>query len=116
MNRDGEEKPSFSALPLRAVLETTGPMMHGEAKHGRDDWRRRDPKLFFDALVRHGVARATGELRDPDSGELHSAHMAANALILIEHDLVEAGAVNWQRLFEADRRTEIFNANHKEAA
>lgn len=114
MNRPGEEKPAFSTLPLRAVLETAKPMMHGAQKHGAEDWRDRDPQLFFDALVRHGVARHLGEMCDPESGLLHSAHMAANALILIEHDLTSiavAPAVNWRRIL-ADSRTEDFNRRH----
>lgn len=92
MNRAGELKPSLSALPLRALMETSRTMVFGADKHGAQDWLKREPRLFFDAMVRHGVARELGELRDPETGLLHSAHMAANALIIVEHDLIRLEA------------------------
>jgi hypothetical protein len=113
VNRPGEAKPMFSALPQAAVLETAKPMMHGIAKHGFEDWRYHDPVLFEDAMMRHKVARSEGELRDPETGELHAAHMAANALIVVAHELIllEDDRRPLARLF-ADRRTAAFNRDH----
>lgn len=39
---------------------------------------------YTDALLRHMLAQSTGEINDPESGLPHSAHIAWNALALLE--------------------------------
>lgn len=44
---------------------------------------------YSDAGARHVMAEALGERYDPDSGELHQAHVAWNALAVLELKLKE---------------------------
>lgn len=76
------------AKALRAVTEvgTYGAYKYSEGgwKHVSDGLRRYD-----EAKCRHQMAEACGELTDQDTGFLHAAHEAWNALakleLLIEH-------------------------------
>ena len=45
-------------------------------KVAHDDWEK--------AEIRHKKARYKGELRDPESGLLHLAHQAANAIVMLQ--------------------------------
>ena len=42
---------------------------------------------YYDAFHRHILAEAAGETRDPESGLPHAAHVAWNALALLELQL-----------------------------
>jgi hypothetical protein len=71
-------------------------MTYGAAKYGDDNWREVEAYRYLDALGRH-LAQASGVSlqgepesdSDPESGLLHLAHVACNALFLLEKKLEE---------------------------
>ena len=57
----------------------------GIDKHGSsEDWRTTEPRLHFDACLRHIEAYLNGEDTDSQSGLSHLAHAAANLMFEIE--------------------------------
>ncbi len=82
----GEAKPSLSLIPGPALVEIAQAMREGKAKYGSMNWRD-DPvssTTYADAALRHLFQWLDGEDRCPKSGALHLAHLAANAMILID--------------------------------
>src|SRR6266853_2098423 len=51
------------------------------------EWRRFPASVYSDALIRHLLAESQGEMKDPESGLLHAAHAALNALARLEKAL-----------------------------
>ncbi len=58
----------------------------GATKYAWDGWRHVDDGInrYTDAMVRHLVAEAAGEVLDPESGLPHAWHCAWNALARAE--------------------------------
>ena len=60
-------------------------------KYGNvSSWRNRDDKSmgrYIAAMLRHYFKMKNGELRDPESGLLHAAHMAWCALTILEFQI-----------------------------
>lgn len=48
-----------------------------------DSWRNVAVDRYEDALMRHMAAHLRGEVRDPESGKRHIAHVAWNALAIM---------------------------------
>jgi hypothetical protein len=48
------------------------------------EWRRFPAPIYSDSLIRHLLAESQGEIKDPESGLLHAAHAAWNALARLE--------------------------------
>ena len=70
------------ADPL-ALMELARVYGYGEQKYERFNYLKGYPfSLSIDALYRHFLAFQSGEDRDPESGLLHTAHMAWHALAL----------------------------------
>lgn len=85
----GEAKPSLSLLPGPALVEIAGAMREGKAKYGSMNWRT-DPvssTTYADAALRHLFQWLDGEDRCPKSRAYHLAHVAANAMILLDAEL-----------------------------
>ena len=86
--KNDQGKPRMSLLPPRAMLAVGEVLTHGAGLYGADNWRRvDDPSRYLDALMRHHYARMSGRKTDQDSGLSHLAHLAANALMLLELEL-----------------------------
>jgi Domain of unknown function (DUF5664) len=51
------------------------------------EWRRFPAPIYSDSLIRHLLAESQGEVTDPESGLLHAAHAAWNALARLEKAL-----------------------------
>lgn len=70
----------------RALQEVARVNEHGASLHGWDTWHTIDEAeaRYQDALLRHELAEAMGEARDPGSKLLHAAHRAWNALAVLE--------------------------------
>ena len=67
----------------RALLELARVYGMGEEKYDRYNYLKGYPwSLSVDALLRHLLAFLDGEDRDPESGLLHTAHVAWHALAL----------------------------------
>ena len=63
----------------------------GANKYSDDGWLTvpGGPARYTDALLRHHFAEAGGEELDSESGMLHAAHRAWNALAVLELKLIE---------------------------
>lgn len=61
----------------------------GANKYTDNGWLQveRGDERYEDALYRHSLKRAAGELRDQDSGLRHAAHRAWNALATLELEI-----------------------------
>lgn len=82
--RYNKDKVQMSLLPLDCLEQVARVLEHGAAKYDRDNWKKGQPKeQIIDSLLRHLTRIQQGEERDQESGELHSAHVACNALFLI---------------------------------
>lgn len=80
-----DKKLDYSLLPLEAVEELVKVLQHGADKYEKDNWRKcTDLDRYFSALLRHLFAWKKGETVDPDSGLPHLAHVACNAMFLLE--------------------------------
>ena len=81
-------KPAMSLLPMDALHEVAKCLAFGADKYGRYNWRNGfDWSRLEAAMLRHYAAYQRGEDRDKESGHLHTAHMAVNALFLLAHQL-----------------------------
>jgi len=67
----------------------------GAAKYSDNGWKHVDDGVarYTDAMHRHFLAEAGGELVDGDSGLMHAAHAAWNALARLELLLAEGEKV-----------------------
>ena len=91
---DGGKAPVFrgavSYFPraIEAVATVSG---FGASKYAWNGWQSVDDGFnrYTDAMVRHLIAQSKGEVVDPDSGLLHAAHTAWNALARLELMLKE---------------------------
>lgn len=61
-------------------------MEFGARKHSENGWRQVPDcyNVYTDAAQRHLAAIMRGEQVDPETGELHAAHLSACALIMTE--------------------------------
>lgn len=59
---------------------------YGAAKYTDNGWRHVADGIarYTDAMYRHQLAEASGEIKDPESDILHAAHTAWNALATLE--------------------------------
>lgn len=81
----GKLRPSllFDGMP-NALLAVTAVLSYGAQKYEAHSWKGVDPARYEDAKERHNLARRAGERFDEESGLLHLAHEACNALFLLE--------------------------------
>lgn len=83
---DGSD-PLISVWELfpNAIGDVAKVLTFGANKYGPNNWQ--NVKSFHSrysaALLRHVLARCTGEITDPESGLFHLAHAATNALFLL---------------------------------
>lgn len=86
---DGGKSPiyrGFLAYFSRAAGEIARVSDFGASKYQWGGWRdvSNGIERYSDAMVRHLIAEEQGEILDPDSGLLHAAHCAWNALAVLE--------------------------------
>ncbi len=63
--------------------------MYGANKYEANNWIQGAPhSQSTDCLLRHLLAWQEGEERDPESGQLHLAHVVWNALRLLQESIV----------------------------
>lgn len=86
---DGGKSPVFrgavSYFP-RAISAVAGVSAFGASKYAWNGWRGVSDGFnrYSDAMVRHLVYEAEGEVLDPDSGLLHRSHVCWNSLASLE--------------------------------
>lgn len=81
-----------------AYVEIWRVSMFGEKKHGANNWMSAKPDgmhHYENALWRHWIESRMGEERAEDSGCYHAAHMAWNALMLLEMELRGVTNPDW---------------------
>jgi len=100
-------KPQLSLLPRDALEQVARAFEDGINKgYIRNDWKGVVPlSKHQDALLRHALAPNDGEIWDNDSGMLHWAKVACNALMLIHNYL------NHSKLNDLSHEQPISNKN-----
>lgn len=70
----------------RAVTHVAAVSSFGADKYAWGNWKHVDDGItrYTDAMVRHLTQEAAGEVMDDDSGLMHAAHCAWNALARLE--------------------------------
>lgn len=91
--KQDEGKARWDLLPWDALREIVVVFTDGAAKHGDNGWREiLDAKRrYFAAAMRHLCSWKTGEFIDPDSGNLHIIHAAANVMLVAALELEQCG-------------------------
>jgi hypothetical protein len=86
MRKDDAGKLRWRLLPWAAVERVVEVLEYGAKTYSEDGWRTVPDgrRRYTDALIRHMVAYLRGEERDATSGLWHMAHVACNALFLLE--------------------------------
>ena len=84
--KDDTAKDRWDLLPLEAVRAAVRVLTFGARKYADRNYLRVDSAedRYFAALMRHLVARRTGQVADEETGEDHYAHAMANLLILMQ--------------------------------
>ncbi len=83
-----EGKTQWHLLPWDAMEEVARIFTTGAFKYSPRNWENGMAwSRPWDALLRHSTAMWRGEDIDPDSGQPHAAHVAANALFLTAYTL-----------------------------
>ena len=79
-------KVRIDLIPANAELEVAKVLTNGAEKYGDNNWEKgMDWTNVIQSMARHLNAIRRGEDYDKESGLLHSAHVAANALMLTEY-------------------------------
>lgn len=79
-------KPPLSMLSVKALLDIAMVYEMGAQKYARDNWRKgMSWTSVMDSLLRHALAWLDGENDDHESGLPHMAHLAWNAMTLLEY-------------------------------
>lgn len=88
--RKDSGKRLWHLLPVEAMEEVLKVLEFGAGKYSDNNWRT-PPYLTRDQIVnslkRHQAAIDKGELTDSESGLLHSAHVACNALFQLHYEV-----------------------------
>src|SRR5665213_3256211 len=75
-------KPRMDLLPMDALMEVAKVLTFGSKKYGDRNWEKGiDPQRLRAAQMRHDAAVEMGQLTDDESGLLHVAHKATDALM-----------------------------------
>jgi len=78
----------MSLLPFDALEHVARVLTFGAKKYSAHNWRKGfDWERLEDAMLRHYLAYTRYEDLDPESGELHLAHMCCCALFLLAHQI-----------------------------
>ena len=78
-------KIRMDLLPFEALEAVAEVLTFGAKKYTDDGWQRVENAgaRYRAATLRHFCADQKGEKRDPESGLLHAAHLATNALFIL---------------------------------
>jgi hypothetical protein len=84
----GQKSARLGGADPLAMLELARVYGYGEQKYARYNYIKGYPwSLSVDAAFRHFLAFLAGEDRDPESGLLHTAHLAWHAMTLTSYVL-----------------------------
>lgn len=81
--KDSAGKTAWRVFPFAEAEHVVRVFAKGVEKYGAPFTYRRGIPLeeLAEAAIRHATAILSGKLLDPETGELHAAHLAANGLI-----------------------------------
>ena len=84
-NDYADNKLRWDLLPLDLVEKIVEVHHFGSLKYAPNTWKGLEDgeNRYRAALLRHLVAHEKGDLRDKESGLLHAAHLAWNAIALL---------------------------------
>jgi hypothetical protein len=84
-----EAKLDWTLVPWSALAPIVKVLEFGAKKYGRDNWQHVEPaeRRYTAAAYRHLNAFTEGEDTDPESGQLHLAHLGCCVLFLLWHVL-----------------------------
>ena len=82
----GVKKTPLSLLPPEPLRQMAEAMRSGADKYGPYNWRESgiSSSIYISAAMRHILAFADGEDKDPESGLAHLAHGLTNLAILLD--------------------------------
>lgn len=80
----GRSKPSMHAVPPKPLFAIAATFK--VLQYGLFNWREKPIRqsIYTDAIYRHLAAWRDGQDIDPDSGQSHMAHIAANSIIVMD--------------------------------
>ncbi len=87
--KDDQGKLRYDLLPFEAVDRVVEVLTYGVRKYPKpeNNWKvnstKEDIRRYEAALLRHMSAHMQGHLKDEESGLLHMAHIATNALFIL---------------------------------
>lgn len=81
-------KPRFSLLPIRELWQIVEVLEYGARKYEVDNWKRvpNCKQRYFDAAMRHILARQNGEVFDSETKMPHLAHAMCCLFFWLWHD------------------------------
>lgn len=84
-NDRADGKLRWELLPLETIEQVVRVYTFGAEKYAPDSWQNLDDgyRRYKAALMRHIVAHEKGEMVDDESGILHLAHAAWNAIAML---------------------------------
>jgi hypothetical protein len=97
-----KDKPRLDLIPPELLLRMGEVLGHGASKYGERNWEA--GMLWgrvYGATLRHLMAWASGEEKDPETGLPHLAHAATNIAFLLAYD---------ERCLGTDDRAPYFKA------
>ena len=84
-HNSGKPQLSFILSAPNAISEIAKVFEFGVEKYARDNWKKGlDRNETVDSLLRHLTAAENGEILDNESKLQHLAHVAWNAIVLLE--------------------------------
>jgi hypothetical protein len=88
-------KLKYHLIPPEAIKAIAEILTYGAEKYHENSWQGLDDfdNRYYDALMRHIEAWRQGENIDSESGKLHLAHAATNAVFLLWKNLGETAPV-----------------------
>lgn len=89
--KDTKGKTHWRVFPFAEAEHVVRVFKNGAEKYGGPfTYRRGIPvEELAEASIRHAVAILNGERVDPESGELHAAHISANGLMMISQSVTD---------------------------
>ena len=99
------DKPRMDLLPFEALEAVAQVLTFGAAKYSDNGWQKVEnrERRYLAAMLRHLVAIQRGEKLDAESGLMHAAHMATNALFILWFEIQKRKEENENKNSDARR-------------
>lgn len=82
-------KPRMELLPLKPLYEIAKVLTYGAEKYAPNNWKKTKnaKERYIGAMLRHLTDMQEGNKFDKESGLLHAAHVACNALFILYFEM-----------------------------